>query len=410
MLSSSIIFIDTDPHQGIAELKLYNYLKHHNYDGLLIYDDIWHFEAMRNNFWYKIEDEYKFDLTPWGHWSGTGLITFSKTYHISKNLNNNWTLVTAYFDLTKCPDASDEIRARDQKHYLNNAISTLSLPYNMIIYCDTESYDSIYQIRPQDLQNKTRYVICKFDELKFTDSDDKNFASYRQIIQENRIHNPYYFDNRNTASYYLFCMARYIMLKETTEKNPFNSTHFAWINICMQRMGINNIRHLPQALAINRDKFSTTYIDYIPSSLIYNTKEYFLWGRCSMCSGFFTGNAYYMSKVCDLIINKFLYYLDIGYGHADEQLYSPVYFDNPNLFEHYYGDYQEMITNYVHAYDYPEKIIYNFIRNAYYHKAYSKCFEACKFLITSLKLKICQLSDDYLRELGYYYLMCKLRV
>src|SRR5205085_11775980 len=72
LLSSSIIFIDTDPHQGIAELKLYNYLKHHNYDGLLIYDDIWHFEAMRNNFWYKIEDEYKFDLTPWGHWSGTG--------------------------------------------------------------------------------------------------------------------------------------------------------------------------------------------------------------------------------------------------------------------------------------------------------------------------------------------------
>jgi hypothetical protein len=29
---------------------------------------------MRNNFWYKIEDQYKYDLTEYGHWSGTGIV------------------------------------------------------------------------------------------------------------------------------------------------------------------------------------------------------------------------------------------------------------------------------------------------------------------------------------------------
>ena len=98
----------------------------------------------------------------------------------------------------------------------------------------------------------------------------------------------------------------------------------------------------------------------------------------------------------------------MGYGHADEQLYSPVYFDNPHLFAHYYGDYQQMITNYVYAYECSDKIIIHFIRNSFTNKNYAKCFEACEFLIQSLKLKICQFSDEYLRELGYYHLICKL--
>jgi hypothetical protein len=95
-------------------------------------------------------------------------------------------------------------------------------------------------------------------------------------------------------------------------------------------MGFRNLIHLEEGLAVNRDKFSTCYIDYIPENLVRNMREYFRWGRCSMCSGFFTGNAEYMSRVCDLIEDKFLYYLNIGYGHADEQLFSPVYFENQN--------------------------------------------------------------------------------
>lgn len=57
-------------------------------------------------------------------------------------------------------------------------------------------------------------------------------------------------------------------------------------------------------MRITMDKFSSVYIDYIPKELINNLNQYFLWDRCSMCSGFFTGNKEYMYKVCDLIENN----------------------------------------------------------------------------------------------------------
>jgi hypothetical protein len=235
----------------------------------------------------------------------------------------------------------------------------------------------------------------------------ENFNDYRKKIIENRKKVPTA-DSRNTASYYLFCMSRYTMMKEIIETNPFHSTHFCWINFCIERMGFKNLIHLPEALSVNRDKFSTCYIDYIPESMINNLSEYFQWGRCSMCSGFFTGNKEYMYKVCDLIENKFLEYLDKGYGHADEQLYSPVYFENPTLFEHYYGDYSQMITNYKHIYECPEPPIYKFISRSFENKNYIKCYEACKFVLNSYMLKKCNMNNDWLNRLKSYYMNCKI--
>jgi hypothetical protein len=410
ILSCPFIFLDVDPHNGNMEYEFFNFIKEINYQGFIICDDIWYFKEMRDNFWYKIEDEFKYDLTDLGHWSGTGILTLNKNISFNKFDISNWTLVTAYFNLTKCPDASVEICKRDSTYYFNSAISTLSLSHNLVIYCDEESIEKIKSIRPKYLENKTKYIIREFDDFKFKKQTyvlNDSFKNYREKIISNRKKNVYQFDNRNTASYYLFCMSRYSMLKETIETNPFNSTHFSWINFCIERMGFKNLIRLNEGLAVNRDKFSTCYIDYIPQSLIENTKEYFKLGRCSMCSGFFTGNKEYMYKVCDLIEDKFLQYLDLGYGHADEQLYSPVYFENPELFEHYYGDYQQMITNYKFIYDAPEPPIYNFIKKSFENKNYIKCYEACKFVFNSYCLKKCEINDEYLNKLYYYYMNSK---
>ena len=410
ILSCPFIFLDVDPHNGFMEIEFMSFIKEIDYKGFIICDNIWYFKEMRENFWYKIEDMYRYDLTLVGHWSGTGIITFNKEIEFDKYDISNWTLVTAYFNLTECYDASDEINKRDKNYYFSHSLSTLCLPYNLVIYCDNSSLEIIKNLRPKYLENKTKYIIRDFNNFKFKKENtilNENFNDYRLKIIDNRRKNPYYFDNRNTASYYLFCMSRYIMLKEVIELNLFNSTHFCWINFCIERMGFKNLIHLEEGLALNRDKFSTCYIDYIPENLINNTNEYFKWGRCSMCSGFFTGNKEYMYKVCDLIENKFLEYLEKGYGHADEQLYSPVYFQNKDLFEHYYGDYQQMITNYKYIYDVPEKPIFNFIKNSFNNCNYEKCYEACKFVFNSWALNKFETDFQNLSVLFYYYMFCK---
>ena len=409
ILSCPFIFLDVDPHNGKMETGLIGYLKQIDYKGFIICDDIWYFKEMRDEFWYKLNDEYRYDMTDIGHWSGTGIVTFNKDISFHKSDVSNWTLVTAYFNLTKYDDASEEIRKRDQHYYLSHSLSTLSLPYNLIIFCDQDSIDNIKERRPAYLDTKTKYIICEFDDFRFKKDGYllETFKDYRKRINNNRKMNPYHFDNRNTASYYLFCMSRYTMLKQSIEENPFGSTHFCWINFCIERMGFKNLIRLEEALSVNRDKFSTCYIDYIPEQLVNDTNEYYKWGRCGMCSGFFTGNKEYMYKVCDLIENKFLEYVDQGYGHADEQLYSPVYFQNKDLFEHYYGDYQQMITNYVYVYDSPEAPIHNFIKNSFQHQNYEKCYEACKFVFRSYALNKCNLDDNYKNALYYYYMESK---
>ena len=109
-----------------------------------------------------------------------------------------------------------------------------------------------------------------------------------------------------------------------------------------------------------------------------------------------------MFKACDLIENKFLEYLEKGYGHADEQLFSPVYFDNKDIFEHYYGDYQQMITNYVFIYEACEPPVKNFVRSSYRHGDRAKCKEACAFIWRSLEAGTCSPDPKYINEVQTY--------
>ena len=89
LLSSSLIMIDIDPHNGILEYDMYNWLFTNNYQGIIIFDDIFltkgtsanGYEVTTHNmidFWNKIPNEYKLNLTNVGHWSGTGLVFFNK--------------------------------------------------------------------------------------------------------------------------------------------------------------------------------------------------------------------------------------------------------------------------------------------------------------------------------------------
>lgn len=419
LLTSSLIFIDllqTCNSDKLTEIvEFVRFLQENQYPGLIVANGIWYDKEMRDGFWLSVvDDTYKLDLTEFGHVKGTGVITFSERkeevypflpFQQKKEHRENWTLVTAYFNLTKCSDASDEIKARDHVYYFHHAVFTLSLPYHLVIYCDPESLPEIQRYRPKYLEHKTRYIILEFDQFM---AYGKNFAEYREKIIQNRQEKPYHFDNRNTASYYLFCMSRYIMLQNTIVQNPFGSTHFCWINFCMERMGYLNCVHLDEALSVKRDKFSTCYIDFIPEHLVKNTAEYFRWGRCGMCSGFFTGNAQYMFQTCGAILAKFAEYVEQGYGHADEQLYSPVFFEHPDWFEQYFGDYQEMITNYRYIYDAPEKPLRNFIRNSFSCGFYAKCFEACQNLWESYTLGKCDLDEGQLRDLCYFKMMSEL--
>jgi hypothetical protein len=239
--------------------------------------------------------------------------------------------------------------------------------------------------------------------------EDFPLTKFRNKIIQNRKEKPYHFDDRNTASYYLFCMARYAMLKMAIEENYFNSTHFSWLNICIERMGWKNLVALPSIWETKRDKFSTCWIDYWPEPVVRNLPEYFQFGRCGMCSGFFTGNAYYMKEFCNQIEDKFMEALNAGYGHADEQLYLMVYFHGYNgagakeIFDTYIGDYTEMVTNYVAPKERVGEPIRNVISNSFRAGDYTVCEKGCAAVWDACKKGLTDLEPHQITYLTQMY-------
>ncbi len=381
ILQSSLIFLDIDPHGGKDEYEFYTWLKSNKYQGILILDDIHYFKDMRDNLWHHIPNEEKYDLTEFGHWSGTGLVTFKDiqielypkvqsrvptVIHNKYSSEKSWTIVTAYFNLTKMQDASKLIKERDLEYYMQYSNMTMALDQNLVVYCDTESYEYLKKLRPLHLVNKTKYIITEFTQLNIVKQN------YERVCDAYKIKRSIHPDpeSRNTPSYYLLCMARYELLLDAMNNNYFNSTHFAWCNICIERMSWRNNIFFPKIWQEFRDKFSTCYIDYQPKVLVLNNiNEYYRYGGpCSMCSGFFTGNKQYMTQFCNEITATFYEVLSLNLGHADEQLFSIVYFKRPELFEFYYGDYSEMIVNYGWIYDRPYEPIKNIMRNLYIYR------------------------------------------
>ena len=69
---SKLIMLDT-AHDGLFEKELYTYLTESNWNGIIIADDI-HLNKPMRKWWKSIENKYKYDITKFGHHSGTGLI------------------------------------------------------------------------------------------------------------------------------------------------------------------------------------------------------------------------------------------------------------------------------------------------------------------------------------------------
>jgi hypothetical protein len=87
LLSSALIFVDVDPHDGYLEYELYSWLKRNNYNGMVVYDDIY-FPGMKTNFWSKIPESEKHDITKIGHFSGTGLVLFPSSTLFEIHIEN----------------------------------------------------------------------------------------------------------------------------------------------------------------------------------------------------------------------------------------------------------------------------------------------------------------------------------
>ena len=82
ILESKVIFLDVD-HLYTNEIWLYNFLVEKNWNGIMLCDDI-HLNDEMKRFWSEIRHE-KYDITQYGHFSGTGIVLFNNDITLKFN-------------------------------------------------------------------------------------------------------------------------------------------------------------------------------------------------------------------------------------------------------------------------------------------------------------------------------------
>ena len=69
---SRFICLDVDPHDGIKEPEFMKIITDSNFKGIILCDDI-HLNKVMNDWWNSVSLP-KYDVSKYGHWSGTGII------------------------------------------------------------------------------------------------------------------------------------------------------------------------------------------------------------------------------------------------------------------------------------------------------------------------------------------------
>ena len=75
-LSSELIFLDIDPHNGIQEAAVLDFLIENNYKGIMVCDDIGHQHPPMHDWWQSIELPTYTIRNKYAAFKGTGIICF----------------------------------------------------------------------------------------------------------------------------------------------------------------------------------------------------------------------------------------------------------------------------------------------------------------------------------------------
>lgn len=253
------------------------------------------------------------------------------------------TIVTMFFNLKKLKDASSTTRPLD--FYVKNGVHTLSLKYPMLIFCDEETVDIIKETRNNNVDQNaipTVYIVKKLTDYDFY---SQNF----DIIEQNRKRSHGYKDpnNRNTTSYFLITMFKTVCLLLAKQRNDFQSSYYAWIDLGCNHVLKNVAEYAPPMLENPNPKISACYIHYRGKKELENMNAFLEnGGPCGMAATVFTAETEYIDRFYSAMMHLFNEQLAKNTGHSDEQTMTYCYDRYPELFHIYNGEYYSILTNY----------------------------------------------------------------
>jgi hypothetical protein len=211
----------------------------------------------------------------------------------------------------------------------------LKLDYNLIIFTDSDEV-----IKFVEDERKDRYIILNepfentyyYKDLDILAELQKKFTILNGNVKQ------------ETPMYIILNNNKFYFMEKAIEQNPFNSSHFIWIDFGINHVA-KNYEKINEWISCIPDKIKqlciNPYVEDVDNKLMFRNIYH------HMAGGLFSGSKENLLKYCNLFKQKTEQIYSEDWYQIDEAVMTMVERENPNLFDLYYGDYQGIISNYI---------------------------------------------------------------
>jgi hypothetical protein len=258
----------------------------------------------------------------------------------------DFTIVTAWYDVREKENhpmkdkTTNDFFPTTHEYFDKNKQKFLNKPFPMVIYTEPRFEQMIKEQRPKHLHPFTRFIFKDYEELPFYSL----FNKYEENHHKNPVQN---LDTTKFTPLYKFIVNQKTnFVKEVAEMNPFNTTHFAWMDLRLHCVYDMSPQETVDTFAtIQEDKVRMMFMSYLPTDQIWGRHDFYSWTRGKIAAGFFGGRAKPIIEFARLCQKEFVDAINEGMAPSDEMIYSFVTAHNTRLFEPYVGEYGDCLRN-----------------------------------------------------------------
>ena len=296
------------------------------------------------------------------------------------------TLITACYDLNKY-----STKCRTTEECLALIDPLLQIPVYLVIYGSKTTIPAIKMQRQiHNLDKYTKYIQVELEDLWA--------YQFLQKVKENRAKYWPTRDERTCAESHIICCNKFDFVQETITINPFNTTHFGWIDAYLGdgknglRICENYDKSVVPRILHNLTKINNTNKFHIQVLNCNDKKfkdpehkrEFYERYRWVTCGGFFVTHPDPGTKILSRLKEIFVNTTMQGFGHGEEMFYLEILDEFYDNIQRSYGDYGQILNNFLNPTKNIEYVYHTIIenfKNAGYQKEYE---DACKALQYSI--------------------------
>ncbi len=198
------------------------------------------------------------------------------------------------------------------------------------------------------LAERERRGLLDFTKVIVVPLNETWFYKYKNEIDRlrNGVYDIYNINNqKDTTEYIILNNNKFAFLEMAIGLNSFKTKKFMWLDF-----GINHVAkdyHMINEWIdhIDEEKIKQMCINPFVENVVSN-KEFFHNIYHHIAGGLFTGTSEKMLQYCDLFKKEYDKIICDEWYQLDEAVMTIIHREHPELFLHYYGDYEGIITNY----------------------------------------------------------------